>query len=80
MSTSWFREYVFHAAIDSRFLPARVLDLLGGEPRLLPEWDPMSGVGCQQRRRPSAEDDERPRASKRASDEPPPRTLLHEPA
>ena len=46
MSAAWFKEYVYHVAVDARFLPSKVLAALDDEPLVLPRWDPMGAVGC----------------------------------
>ena len=48
MTTEWFREWVYHVAVDARYLPKRTLGALKQKPRELPPWDPMaSHGGCQ---------------------------------
>ena len=46
MTAQGFKEYVFHAAVDARYLPAEALEALQTKPAKLPRWDPMWQVGC----------------------------------
>jgi len=48
MTAQWFLEWVYHVAVDARYLPKRTLDAFKQKPRQLPPWDPMaSHGGCQ---------------------------------
>ncbi len=52
MSAEWFRQNVFHVAVDRRFLPRGVVAKLRTlKPRPLVRWDPMASVGCARRER-----------------------------
>lgn len=41
MTDEWFEEYMFRVVAERQFVPADVLELLQGEPIMLPPWDPM---------------------------------------
>lgn len=42
MTDQWFDEYMFRLAVNKKYVPAKVLDLLKNEkPVKLPAWDPM---------------------------------------
>ena len=41
MTDEWFEEYMFRVVAEKEFVPADILELLKGEPTLLPPWDPM---------------------------------------
>ena len=52
MSAEWFRQNVFHVAVDRQFLPRKVVSKLRTlKPRPLVRWDPMASVGCARRER-----------------------------
>ncbi|HEX9066056.1 MAG TPA: C1 family peptidase [Streptosporangiaceae bacterium] len=44
MNDSWFDEYVFEIAARRDLLPAELQQALGGEPIVLPAWDPMGSL------------------------------------
>jgi len=49
MTDDWFSEYVFEIAVDKKYIPTAVLEVLSQEPKVLPAWDPMgalAGRGC----------------------------------
>ena len=52
MSDEWFGEYVLEIAVDKKFIPAEMLEVLSQEPTVLPAWDPMGALAghctCQQ--------------------------------
>ena len=42
MTDQWFDEYMFRLAVNKKYVPAKVLELLEKEkPVRLPAWDPM---------------------------------------
>ena len=41
MTDRWFDEYMFRLVVNRKHVPAKVLDVLGQEPVLLPAWDAM---------------------------------------
>lgn len=49
MTDDWFTEYVYEVAIDKKYLPPEILEVLKQEPKMLPAWDPMGALavcGC----------------------------------
>ena len=50
MTAQWFREYVFHAAVDARYLPRATLAALQTTPTTLPYWDPLGSTSCHHQR------------------------------
>jgi bleomycin hydrolase len=44
MNDSWFDEYVFEIAAGPGMLPEHLREALGGEPIVLPAWDPMGSL------------------------------------
>jgi bleomycin hydrolase len=44
MNDSWFDEYVFEIAARRATIPAALREALGGEPIVLPAWDPMGAL------------------------------------
>jgi bleomycin hydrolase len=44
MNDSWFDEYVFEIAAPRRFLGVELQQALGGQPIVLPAWDPMGAL------------------------------------
>jgi bleomycin hydrolase len=41
MTDRWFEEYNYEVAVDKKYLPQEVLDILDMEPIVLPRWHPM---------------------------------------
>ena len=41
MTDRWFDEYMFRLVVNKKYVPAKVMELLKGEPVRLPAWDPM---------------------------------------
>ena len=41
MTDRWFDEYMFRLVVNRKHVPAKVLDVLGQKPVLLPAWDAM---------------------------------------
>ncbi|MCD8310790.1 MAG: C1 family peptidase [Prevotellaceae bacterium] len=41
MTDEWFDEYMFRLVVETKYVPAKVMELLGQEPVRLPAWDPM---------------------------------------
>ena len=41
MSDEWFNEYMFRLAVEKKYVPKKVLDILKQKPVRLPAWDPM---------------------------------------
>ena len=41
MTDEWFNEYMFRLAVEKKYVPAKVLDILKQKPVRLPAWDPM---------------------------------------
>lgn len=41
MTDEWFDEYMFRLAVNKKYVPAKVLELLKEKPVRLPAWDPM---------------------------------------
>jgi len=48
MTDDWFSEYVLEVAIDKKFIPAEMLEILSQQPKVLPAWDPMGSLAGQQ--------------------------------
>lgn len=44
MSDKWFDEYMYIIAVDKKYLPQKVLNILDQEPITLPAWDPMGAL------------------------------------
>ncbi|MGM5593615.1 C1 family peptidase [Corynebacterium glucuronolyticum] len=44
MNDSWFDEYVFAVAVRRDLLPADYQEAIGGDPIVLPVWDPMGAL------------------------------------
>jgi bleomycin hydrolase len=44
MNDSWFDEYTFEIAAHKSLLPPELQQALGGEPIILPAWDPMGAL------------------------------------
>lgn len=44
MTDKWFDEYMFEVAIDKKYLPKKILDLLSKKPKALKPWDPMGSL------------------------------------
>ncbi len=45
MTADWFREFVFEAVVDKKFVPKEILELTDKEtPKVLPAWDPMGAL------------------------------------
>ncbi len=38
---AWFNEYMFRFVVNKKFLTAKVLEVYGQKPEMLPPWDPM---------------------------------------
>ena len=43
-SQDWFNEFVFEIVVDKKFVPQEVLQVLQGQPTVLPAWDPMGNL------------------------------------
>ncbi|MCD8293040.1 MAG: C1 family peptidase [Prevotellaceae bacterium] len=43
MTDKWFDEYMFRLVVESKYVPAKIRELLKQEPVSLPAWDPMFG-------------------------------------
>lgn len=41
MTDEWFDEYMFRLVVHTKYVPARIQELLRQKPTLLPAWDPM---------------------------------------
>ena len=41
MTDEWFNEYMFRLAVEKKYVPKKVLDILKQKPVRLPAWDPM---------------------------------------
>ena len=41
MTDEWFDEYMFRLAVEKKYVPEKVLDILKQKPVRLPAWDPM---------------------------------------
>lgn len=41
MTDEWFNEYMFRLAVEKKYVPKKVLDVLKQKPVRLPAWDPM---------------------------------------
>lgn len=41
MTDEWFDEYMFRLVLETKYVPAKVLDIFKQKPILLPAWDPM---------------------------------------
>lgn len=44
MTSEWFREFVFEAVVDKKYVPEEVLAVFNQEPIVLPAWDPMGAL------------------------------------
>lgn len=44
MTDDWFDEHMFEVAINRKYLPDEILDILKQEPIELPAWDPMGAL------------------------------------
>lgn len=41
MTDEWFDEYMFRLVVETKYVPEKVMQLLGQKPVRLPAWDPM---------------------------------------
>ena len=41
MTDEWFDEYMFRLVVETKYVPAKVQELLKQKAILLPAWDPM---------------------------------------
>ncbi len=41
MTDEWFNEYMFRLVVETKYAPAKILNMLKQEPVQLPAWDPM---------------------------------------
>ncbi len=41
MTDEWFNEYMFRLVVETKYVPAKVMELFKQEPIRLPAWDPM---------------------------------------
>lgn len=41
MTDRWFDEYMFRLVLETKYVPAKVLEIFKEEPVMLPAWDPM---------------------------------------
>ena len=41
MTDEWFNEYMFRLVVETKYVPAKVMDLFKQKPTKLPAWDPM---------------------------------------
>jgi len=48
MTDDWFSEYVLEVAVDKKFIPAEMLEILSQQPKVLPAWDPMGSLAGRQ--------------------------------
>jgi len=44
MTDDWFSEYVFEVAVDKKYIPATIIQVLSQQPKVLPAWDPMGAL------------------------------------
>ena len=44
MSDRWFEEYTYEIAVDKKYLPKELWEVLEAEPVRLPPWDPMGAL------------------------------------
>ena len=41
MTDEWFNEYMFRLVVETKYVPAKVMELFKQKPVRLPAWDPM---------------------------------------
>lgn len=41
MTDEWFDEYMFRLVLETKYVPAKVMDIFKQNPIRLPAWDPM---------------------------------------
>ena len=41
MTDRWFDEYMFRLVVEKKYVPKKILNILGQTPVRLPAWDPM---------------------------------------
>ena len=41
MTDEWFNEYMFRLVVETKYVPAKVMELFKQKPVCLPAWDPM---------------------------------------
>ena len=41
MTDEWFNEYMFRLVVETKYVPAKVMELFKQKPIRLPAWDPM---------------------------------------
>ena len=41
MTDEWFDEYMFRLVVETKYVPAKIMELLKQKPVRLPAWDPM---------------------------------------
>ena len=41
MTDNWFNEYMFRLVVETKYVPAKVMDIFKQKPIRLPAWDPM---------------------------------------
>ena len=44
MTDAWFNEYLYEITVSKKYLPSRLLKILGTKPVVLPPWDPMGAL------------------------------------
>ena len=43
MTDDWFNEYMFRLVVETKYVPAKIMELFKQKPVRLPAWDPMFG-------------------------------------
>ena len=41
MTDDWFNEYMFRLVVETKYVPAKIMELFKQKPVRLPAWDPM---------------------------------------